>query len=149
LGAGFEYYTGMIFQLFVGEEKIGGGGRYDALVPAMGGGDIPASGFALYLDRLMNLVQPETLAKPLAQRILVRGDSGQKVLKAAFSVASRLREAGYITELDLGGQKPADLSWILDIRDRKPVFILRNKVTSTKLEAQTIDEVLALLGEVP
>ena len=54
-GAGFEYYTGLIFQLFIGEEKVGGGGRYDALIPSMGGGDVPASGFALYLDRLMEL----------------------------------------------------------------------------------------------
>ena len=40
-GAGFEYYTGIIFQLFMGKEKIGGGGRYDALIPSMGGGDVP------------------------------------------------------------------------------------------------------------
>ena len=48
---GFEYYTGVIFQLFVNDEKVGGGGRYDALIPAMGGRHTPASGFALYLDR--------------------------------------------------------------------------------------------------
>jgi histidyl-tRNA synthetase len=33
-GAGFEYYTGVIFQFFIGGQKIGGGGRYDALIPA-------------------------------------------------------------------------------------------------------------------
>jgi len=70
-GRGFEYYTGVIFQLFMGGENIGGGGRYDALIPLMGGKDIPASGFALYLDHLMRLVKPETLAEPLTQRILV------------------------------------------------------------------------------
>ena len=52
---GFEYYTGMIFQLFVDDEKVGGGGRYDALIPAMSGKNIPASGFGLYLDLLMEL----------------------------------------------------------------------------------------------
>ena len=60
-GRGFEYYTGMIFQLFMGEENMGGGGRYDALIPLMGGKNTPASGFALYLDRLMSFVKPETL----------------------------------------------------------------------------------------
>ncbi|MCK4369021.1 MAG: histidine--tRNA ligase family protein, partial [Dehalococcoidales bacterium] len=45
-GRGFEYYTGVIFQFFKDEEKIGGGGRYDALIPLMGGEDTPASGFA-------------------------------------------------------------------------------------------------------
>jgi len=139
-GAGFEYYTGVIFQLFIDEEKIGGGGRYDALIPTMGGGDIPASGFALYLDRLINLVKPEILAKPLAQRILVKGER-KDVLKEVFSVASRLREAGYVAELDLGGQEPADLRWTLDVH-KGPLFVLSDKVKSSKVEAQTIEEVL-------
>ncbi|OGO01543.1 MAG: ATP phosphoribosyltransferase regulatory subunit, partial [Chloroflexi bacterium RBG_13_52_12] len=69
-GAEFEYYTGMIFQLYVGKEKIGGGGRYDALIPSMGGGDVPASGFALYLDRLMSLVK--AAAAPNPKRILIK-----------------------------------------------------------------------------
>ena len=60
-GAGFEYYTGVIFQLYAGGEKVGGGGRYDALIPSMGGKDVPASGFALYVDRLMKLVKPGAL----------------------------------------------------------------------------------------
>jgi len=143
-GAGFEYYTGVIFQLFVGKEKIGGGGRYDALIPTMGGGDIPASGFALYLDRLMNLVKPETLPEPLAQRILVRSERGD-VLKEAFSAASRLREAGYVAELDLGGQKPADFRWTLDVQSKAPQFVLKDKIKSARFEVPTIAEVLTLL----
>ncbi|MFC1943456.1 ATP phosphoribosyltransferase regulatory subunit [Chloroflexota bacterium] len=84
-GRGFEYYTGVMFQLFVDEEHIGGGGRYDALIPLMGGKDIPASGFAFYLDRLMNLLNLEALAKPPAQRVLIKADSKvADVLKEAF-----------------------------------------------------------------
>jgi histidyl-tRNA synthetase len=140
-GVGFEYYTGVIFQLFIGEEKIGGGGRYEALIPAMGGGDIPASGFALYLDRLMDLVKPKILAKPSAPRILVRGE-GKDVLKEAFHVASRLREVGYVVQFNLGGQEPANLRWVLDVKSKASLFILQDKVKSTRIEAQTIDEVL-------
>ncbi|MFQ6122331.1 MAG: ATP phosphoribosyltransferase regulatory subunit [Dehalococcoidales bacterium] len=139
-GAGFEYYTGVIFQLFMGKEKIGGGGRYDDLIPSMGGGDVPASGFALYLDRLMNLVKPEILAKPLAQKILVRSERGE-VLKEVFSAASRLREAGYVAELDLGSQEPTEFRWTLDV-SKRPQFVLRDRVKSSQVEAQTIEEVL-------
>jgi len=144
-GRGFEYYTGVIFQLFIGEENIGGGGRYDALIPLMGGRDIPASGFALYLDRLMNLVKPETLAKPLAQRILIRVEP--EAMKEGFSMASCLREAGYVAELHLGGQEPANLRWALDVQSKAPLFVLTDQVKHRKFEAQTADEVLALLGE--
>ncbi|MBI2328858.1 MAG: ATP phosphoribosyltransferase regulatory subunit, partial [Chloroflexi bacterium] len=98
-GRGFEYYTGVIFQLFAGEEHIGGGGRYDALIPLMGGKDIPASGFALYLDHLMKLIKTETLAKPPAQRILIKAGAKGSVLKEAFSLAGCLHEAGYAAEV--------------------------------------------------
>ena len=147
-GAGFEYYTGMIFQLFIGGEKIGGGGRYDALIPAMGGGDIPASGFALYLDHLMNMVKPEILASPRPQEILVRVQPKEaKTLKQAFIAASSLREAGYVVELDLGGQEPAGLRWIVNVQSSAPSFNLWDKVKSSRVEAQTVKEVLKLLEE--
>ena len=144
-GRGFEYYTGVIFQLFVDEENIGGGGRYDALIPLMGGKDVPASGFALYLDRLMNLVKLETLAKPLAQRILIRVDP--EAMEAGFSGASCLRRAGYVTELYLGGQKPSSLRWILDVKNKTPLFVLTDQVKHRTFEVQTVTEALTLLGE--
>jgi len=143
-GRGFEYYTGVIFQLFLGEEKIGGGGRYDALIPLMGGSDIPASGFALYLDRLMELVAPEVLAKPPAPKILIRAEP--EAMEQGFSVAGCLRDAGYVAELYLGGQEPANLRWTLDVQAKAPLFILTDEINHTKCEAQTTDEVLSLLG---
>ena len=147
-GAGFEYYTGVIFQLFLGEEKIGGGGRYDALIPSMGGGDIPASGFALYLDRLMNLVKAEIRAKPISRGIMVRVNSTDAAaLKEAFGIASSLRQAGFVAELDLGGQEPADPGWILSVQSEAPLFTLWDKAKSSRVEAKTVEEVLTLLGE--
>ena len=141
-GRGFEYYTGIIFQIFNGEEKIGGGGRYDALIPLMGGKkDTPASGFALYLDRLMNLVKPEALAKPLGQRILIRAKP--EAAKQGFSIAERLREAGYRAEFYLGAQKQADFNWTLEVRSKPPRFILTDRVKQKRFEAQTANEVLA------
>ena len=126
------------------EENIGGGGRYDALIPLMGGKDIPASGFALYLDRLMNLVRPETLVKPTAKRVLIRVEPG--AMREGFSIASCLREAGYVAELHLGGQQPANLRWTLDVQNKAPLFVLTDQVKRRKFEAQTVDEVLVLVS---
>jgi len=145
-GAGFEYYTGMIFQLFVGGEKIGGGGRYDALIPAMGGGDVPASGFALYLDSLMGLVKPGVTAAPAPQRVMVRAPSGRAdATKEAFGIAGSLREAGYIAELDLSGQEPAGARWIVDVQSQAPHFTVIDKVKSSRIEVPAAGEVLRLL----
>lgn len=74
-GRGFEYYTGVMFQLLASGERVAGGGRYDALIPLMGGEDVPASGFALYIDRLMGMVRPEVVDGRLPDKVLIR--SGQ------------------------------------------------------------------------
>jgi len=147
-GRGFEYYTGVMFQLFAGEEQIGGGGRYDALIPLMGGRDIPASGFALYLDHLMKLVKPATLAKLQAQRILIKAEPRQaEAVRQGIKITKSLHEAGYAAEVDLGGQEPANLRWILDIQGKTPPFVLTDRVNGKKFEAQTSAEVLTLLRE--
>lgn len=48
---GFDYYTGMIFEIFdtdpENSRSLFGGGRYDGLVSLFGGDPIPAVGFAL------------------------------------------------------------------------------------------------------
>jgi len=103
-GGVFEYYTGIIFQFYAGKEKIGGGGRYDKLISAMGGSNVPASGFALYLDRLMELIKVQAIPGNNTQKILVKisGDS----VREAFQVADDLRLAGYIAESIWTGVKP-------------------------------------------
>ena len=139
-GAGFEYYTGMIFQLFSGKENIGGGGRYDALISAMGGGDVPASGFAIYIDRLMNMVKTEAVASPSPRKILIKVLSGGSI-KAAFKIADALRDAGFIAELDLDGR---EAGWTIEVKSGA-VLALIDKAKSKKISVRSVDEVIKLL----
>lgn len=148
-GRGFEYYTGMMFQLFAGDEHVGGGGRYDALIPLMGGRDVPASGFALYLDRLMNLIEPEPPAGSHLQGVLIKVESGSDLLKDGFRLADSIREAGYTAEVYLGGQPPANRRWVLDIKGAVPPLVLVEQLSQKKFELNSADEVLAVLGEKP
>jgi histidyl-tRNA synthetase len=146
-GRGFEYYTGIIFQLFAGRERVAGGGRYDALIPLMGGREVPASGFALYLDPLMAMIKPETFNGQLPERVFIRaGDSTPETIREGFRIAARLREAGYTAEMDLGAQPPADTRWILDVRNEAPQFVVTDTTTKKESQARTTREVLELLG---
>jgi histidyl-tRNA synthetase len=140
-GAGFEYYTGVIFQVYVGGEKVGGGGRYDALIPAMGGKDVPASGFALYIDRLMGLVKAEALVKAAPERLLVRAGTGGAV-KEAFKAAAGLREAGYIAELDLGQGETAP-RWTIEVSPGSLALV--DGAKSRVFNFTTLEEVLGKL----
>ena len=146
-GRGFEYYTGLIFRLFVGGEEVGGGGRYDALIPLMGGQDTPASGFALYMDCLMRLIEPENLVPPSAGKILVKvGLKKAGDMKEAFNLANRLHEAGYPAEVYLGGSEPASLKWTVEIRSKEPHYVLTDCSSRQVLELEAEAEVFALLG---
>ena len=60
LARGISYYTGVIFELTYASEgrtvSLGGGGRYDGLVKALGADDdVPALGFAYNLDRVVEV----------------------------------------------------------------------------------------------
>lgn len=54
---GFDYYTGLVFEIHAPGAglELGGGGRYDSLVGRFGR-DLPAVGFYLSLDRLSELL---------------------------------------------------------------------------------------------
>jgi histidyl-tRNA synthetase len=132
-GGQFEYYTGVIFQFYAGKDKVGGGGRYDALIETMGGSAAPACGFALYLDRLMKLAKRESA--PAVAKVSVK-ISGQNV-KEAFSAAAALRKAGFVAEIELDCKK-AD--WILEIKGKAPEYVLSSK--SNKTTARSITEVI-------
>ena len=146
-GSGFEYYTGMIFQLFQGDTKLGGGGRYDALIPLMGGQNTPASGFALQMNTLMDIIEMPAQSQAEANKILITmvGDKPHPV-KSAFKVTDSLREAGFIVSLQVDNENKADFQWIIEVSNKSPEFVICNQSDKSKQPAQTVGEVIKLLG---
>ena len=145
-GRGFEYYTGVIFQLYSGNTRVAGGGRYDALIPLMGGQEVPASGFALYVDRLIGMLKPEVFNEHAPERVLVKTrDNTPETVREGFRIAACLRDAGYAVEMDLCGQPSAELRWTLEVRTGTPQFVVTDTVSKKKSKAQTVEEVLRLV----
>ena len=149
-GKGFEYYTGIIFQFSLEGQKLGGGGRYNDLIPLLGGGEVPASGFALNIDDLINLLPPEAWENDIHQRILVQAEvNTDESWESSFEAASSLQEAGYVAELDHGHKGKTDHRWVLKIRGKgkSSPFLLIDQASNKKVEANSIAEVLAVLKE--
>jgi histidyl-tRNA synthetase len=92
----FEYYTGPAFQLFAGETRVGGGGRYDALVSQIGGKSTPASGFALDIEPLLPLVGE---ARADGVSISIHCKSGGRP-SDALAIAVALRRKDFAVEVD-------------------------------------------------
>ena len=116
------------------------------LTPQVGFCFIPASGFALYLDYLMNMIKPEAIAGQMPRRIMVRVPTvDTDAMKEAFEVAGSLREAGYTVEFDLDGKKPDGVIWVIDVSSRAPLFTVNDLVKDRKVEVRAVAEVLKLL----
>ncbi|MET0401125.1 MAG: histidine--tRNA ligase [Cystobacter sp.] len=105
---GLDYYTRTTFEFIAAHpvlgtaSTVGGGGRYDKLVKALGGPDVPAVGIGLGLDRLCLLVREsgKTFSRP-AQLFIAVADEGSA--DEALVLASRLRREGVHVELDTRG----------------------------------------------
>jgi len=145
---GFEYYTGICFQFLAAGEKIGGGGRYDNLVPLMNGEDIPACGFALYVDPIMELLPPEKEKKG-ESGILVKGkELTPEIAKTCFAVAESLRDAGYPAELDFTGREESNYRWVVLVSGKEPsTFVLIDRVQKRQRDAASMAEILKVVSE--
>ncbi|MEM2099526.1 MAG: histidine--tRNA ligase [Candidatus Bathyarchaeia archaeon] len=107
---GLEYYTGMIFEVYIPELDIalGGGGRYDRLIEAFGGEPTPATGVAHGIDRIVLAMQTQNLKPDIKQRkrtvVIPIKDSTKD---AALRIAQTLRKAGVTVEFEIMGRKVA------------------------------------------
>lgn len=105
---GLAYYTGIVFELFDarGELRaICGGGRYDNLLKALGGVDLPALGFGMGDVVLRELLTDRGLLPSTAQTVdyyLVAVTPEER--DALLSLAHRLRDAGWSVEYALKHQ---------------------------------------------
>lgn len=111
---GLDYYTRTTFEyaglgLESAQNALGGGGRYDGLVSAMGGPDTPGVGFALGVERILLAVEAEGGTDRLAAG---RGldvfvvDFGGSGGDAGRDLTALLRAAGLRADRAFDGRSP-------------------------------------------
>ena len=116
---GLEYYTGIIFEMYVTDLDIalGGGGRYDRLIELFGGEPTPAIGVAHGLDRIMlamkmQQTRPQTQRRKTVMVVAV----GDDVADETSRIAQILRESGISVELEIMRRK---IGKALEVADKK------------------------------
>lgn len=104
IARGLEYYTGIIYETTLvklpGIGSVCSGGRYDKLVAALGGPDLPAVGTSVGVDRLFTALQqigklPSTKTK---SQVLIANFDDQYAPEY-MGIATKLRRAGISTEV--------------------------------------------------
>ncbi|GDY33233.1 histidine--tRNA ligase [Gandjariella thermophila] len=124
---GLDYYTGPIFEVSATgyPGSIASGGRYDGLVAALGGPDVPACGGSIGIERILASQQPsETEARGLDVAITVLGAEADLT-----ALAAALRSAGLRVGVYLGssGKLAKQLKWANDQRARFAVLYGRDE----------------------
>ncbi|HYS77266.1 MAG TPA: His/Gly/Thr/Pro-type tRNA ligase C-terminal domain-containing protein, partial [Candidatus Dormibacteraeota bacterium] len=94
---GLDYYRRTSFEVILpglgAQNALLGGGRYDGLIHALGGPDVPGFGFAVGEERLV-MSLPESAAVPAAAPEVVVVTLGEEGVARALGVARSLRRAG-------------------------------------------------------
>ena len=106
---GLDYYSRTVFEWLTdalgAQAAICSGGRYDGLIAQLGGEATPAIGFAMGIERIVELMgQSRTLPPAALSEVFVMAQ-GEAAEAAALRLAAALRHAlpGRRIELNLGG----------------------------------------------
>ena len=143
----FDYYTGIIFEGYT--DYLGfpvcGGGRYDGLCSKFGE-NLPATGFAIGLERLIMALERENvnvlnLKRP--EQYVLYYQKSEDNFRKALAVAKDLRKKGLIIELEVGKRTFAEvlqyarskgIKYILVVNAKQPNKIKKVEVVSGEEE---------------
>jgi histidyl-tRNA synthetase len=107
---GLDYYNRTVFEIVAGElgaqNSVAGGGRYDGLLKTLGGPDLPATGFATGLERVIQTMLKQGVELPAAPGPDIFLISlGQEGRTACFSLLHILRQEGIQATMDFSDRK--------------------------------------------
>ncbi len=124
---GFDYYTGMIFEIQDrhpdNNRAVAGGGRYDELLSEFGTEPVPAVGFGLGDVRFQEFLEIRDLLPeyaPPTEVVICRLEAGSR--QGANRLARDLRQKGLKVRVDLTGRKVGDQIKTAD-RQKVPYII--------------------------
>lgn len=99
---GLDYYTRTAFEVTTtalgAQNAVAGGGRYDGLVKALGGPDIPGVGFAVGMERLLEIIPPLGLKEETP--FLFIASLGEHARSLSYQLCNNLRVSGVPVEMN-------------------------------------------------
>ena len=152
---GLGYYTGCVFEarLDAGGDSIAGGGRYDKVIGSLVSREIPAVGFSLGIERILNILkEKDYIKRPVCDYFVIY--AGDEMKFSAIKIAEALRAEGMIVETDLMGRNFSNqMKYANRIGAKKVVIAGQKEMAQGKVVVrdmikgkETIVEVERILG---
>lgn len=95
---GLDYYNGTVFEWITdqlgAQGTVCGGGRYDGLIELLGGKSAPAVGFAIGMERLLDLWSQSQAPQAIPECQVYMIHQSDAAQRAAATLAESLRDAG-------------------------------------------------------
>lgn len=103
---GLDYYTNLIFEFIdedkkLGQNALGGGGRYNNLVEELGGKPMPVIGFGIGIERLLIYLENKGIQLKNNKRLNVYVANACEDLKPIIDITKMLRDNGVSAEMNL------------------------------------------------
>ncbi len=107
---GLDYYNRTVFEIVsedIGaQSSVGGGGRFDGLLKTLGGPDLPCTGFATGIERVIHTMLKQQVPIPSTDApVLYMIPLGENAKEECFKIVHALREQGIPVQIDLSGRK--------------------------------------------
>lgn len=122
---GLDYYTGIVFEFVTDmlgpqQNTLLAGGRYNNLVKELGGKDIPATGFAMGIDRVAEVLVSQGKIQDKNTDVFIMTDKER--INKGFILLCKLRENNISAVMNYEGRSFKSL--MREANDKKAGFVL-------------------------
>ena len=159
---GFDYYTGIVFELYAKDQKIAsrsvaGGGRYNTLIESYGGDPLPAVGFGMGDVVLLDCLEAYNLAPASSSATAVLFVSDEQGVSKGVHASALLRQHMPVSFIGVVPEKKrADRYKYYEQQGSRYViglvdgsFVVRVLATRETETCATIDDVVACIADKP
>lgn len=139
---GLDYYCRTTFEVTAeglgAQDAVAAGGRYDGLVKQLGGGDVPAVGFSIGMERLLLALEGKMLVDGPALEFffVLLGEAAQKM---AFPVIEKMRSIGKRVEIGFSGSLKSQMRRAGKLKAAKVVIIGDEEVQEGRVKVKEME----------
>lgn len=127
IARGLEYYTDTVFEFYVDDVQVAGGGRYGELIELLGGEPCQAVGVGIGIDRIAQILLKRKMGITSERLDCMVLPASEEMLDECLKVARELRAAGLAVDVDLMGRSLTKAISYADSREAELVVIIGAK----------------------